>query len=84
MAKVVSLVYQEQKVAVLGKLLVQHCGLEMENSTCDASPYNVKSKVSQSDFRTFVSALEDTSVPITKDNFGGLFRLCDEFHSGEL
>jgi hypothetical protein len=38
----------------------------------------------QSDFRTFVSALEGKSVAITKDNMGGLSRLCEEFEFGEL
>jgi hypothetical protein len=49
-----------------------------------ASSYTVKSKVSQSEFRTFVSALEGASVPITNDNIGGLTRLCEEFHFGAL
>jgi hypothetical protein len=44
----------------------------------------VRSKVSQKDFRTFVSALEGASVAITKDNMEGLSRLCDEFHFGAL
>jgi hypothetical protein len=34
--------------------------------------------------RTFVSALESASVPITKDNMGGLTQLCEEFHFREL
>jgi hypothetical protein len=49
-----------------------------------ASPYTVRSTVSQSDIQTFVSVLEGATVPITKDNMGGLSRLCEEFHFGEL
>jgi hypothetical protein len=49
-----------------------------------ASLYIVRSHVSQSDFGTFVSALEGASVPLTKDNMGGLSRLCEEFQFGEL
>jgi hypothetical protein len=44
----------------------------------------VRSKVSLSDIRTFVTALEGASVPITKDNMGELTRPWDEFHFGEL
>jgi hypothetical protein len=44
----------------------------------------VRSKVSQRDFPTFVSALEGASMPIANDNIGGLSQLCEEFHFGEL
>jgi hypothetical protein len=44
----------------------------------------VRSEVTQSDIRTFVTALEGASVPITKDNIGGLTRLCEEFQFGAL
>jgi hypothetical protein len=56
----------------------------MEDPMLVVSPYTVRSKVSQRDFRTFVSALEGASVPLTKDNLGGLTRLCEEFQFGEL
>jgi hypothetical protein len=84
MAKTVSLVHPQQTFQVLEKLLVQKCGLFMEDPIVVASPYTVKSKVSQSDFRTFVSALEGAPVAITNDNFGGLSGLCEEFHFGAL
>jgi hypothetical protein len=42
------------------------------------------SHITQSDFGTYVSALEDASVPLTKDNVLGLSLLCEEFHFGEL
>jgi hypothetical protein len=40
--------------------------------------------VTLSDIRTFVTALEGASVSITKDNIGGLTRLCEEFRFGTL
>jgi hypothetical protein len=43
---------------VLEKLLVQQCGFVMENLILMASPYKVRSKVSQINFGKFVSALE--------------------------
>jgi hypothetical protein len=44
----------------------------------------VKSQVTLSDIRTFVTAPKGVSVSITKDNMGGVTRLCEEFHFGEL
>jgi hypothetical protein len=43
------------------------------------SPYTLKSQVSLTDFRGFVSALERETVTITNENFIGLSQLCDEF-----
>jgi hypothetical protein len=65
------------------KLLVRKCALYLEEPILVASPYTVRSKVLLNDFRTFVSALEGASVPITNDNIGGLtwlslFRESDE------
>jgi hypothetical protein len=37
-----------------------------------------------SDFREFVSALEDTTVKVTNNNFRGLTQLCEEFHFQDL
>jgi hypothetical protein len=84
MAKTVSLVHPQQTFQALEKLLIQKCGLFTEGPIVVASPYTLRSKVSLSDFRTFVSALEGASVTITKDNFGGLSRLCEEFQFREL
>jgi hypothetical protein len=84
MAKIVSLVHPQQTFQVFEKLLVQKFSLFMEDPMLVVSPYTVRSKVSQSDLRTFVSALEGASVPITKDNMGGLSGLCEEFRLGEL
>jgi hypothetical protein len=83
MAKV-TLTHPQQTLQVLEKLLVQKCGLFMEDAVLLASPYTVKSKVSLSAFQALVSALEGASVPITNENMGGLPRLCEEFHFGEL
>jgi hypothetical protein len=44
----------------------------------------VRSQVTLSDIRTFVTALEGVSVSITTDNIGGLTRLCEEFQFGTL
>jgi hypothetical protein len=84
MTKTVSLVHPQQTFQVLEKLLVQKCGLFREDPILVSSPLPVKSKVSQRDFQTFVSALEGASVPITNDNLGGLSRLCEEFQFGAL
>jgi predicted nucleic acid-binding Zn-ribbon protein len=37
-----------------------------------------------SDFREFVSALEGTTVKVTKNNINGLFQLWEEFHFRDL
>jgi hypothetical protein len=84
MAKTVTLVHPQESFQVLEKLLIQKCGLVTEDPILVTSPYTVRSKVSLSDIRTFVSALEGALLPITKDNMGGLTRLCEEFHFGEL
>jgi hypothetical protein len=75
MAKTFSLVHPRQTVEVLGTLLVQKCGLFLEDPMLVASRYTVISQVSVSDFRTFVSALEGAAVTINNDNFRGLSRL---------
>jgi hypothetical protein len=84
MAKTVSLIHPQQRFQVLEKLLIQKCDLFKDNPSLTTSPYIVRSHVSQSDFGTFVSALEGSSVPLTKDNMGGLSLLCEEFQFGEL
>jgi hypothetical protein len=84
MAKTVTLIHPQQTFQVLEKLLIQKCDLCKDNPSLTASPYIVRSHISQSDFRTFVSALEGASVPLTKDNLLGLTLLCEEFHFGEL
>jgi hypothetical protein len=72
MAKKVSLIHPQERFQVLEKLLVQKCGLFTDDPLLVASPYIVRSQVTQSDVRTFVTALEGASVPVTKDNIGGL------------
>jgi hypothetical protein len=84
MAKTVSLVHPQQTFQVLEQLLVGKCDLFRDDLMLVASPYTVMSKVTLRDFRTFVSALEGASVPITNDNLGRLSRLCEEFHFAAL
>jgi hypothetical protein len=58
MAKKVSLVHPQERFQVLEKLLVQKCDLFMDDPLLVASPYTVRSEVTQSDIRTFATALE--------------------------
>jgi hypothetical protein len=80
MAKTVTLVHPNETVQVPGKLLVSKCDLFAEDPGLAAVPYHVQSRVSVSDFREFVSALQGTTVKVTNNNFKGLSLLCDEFH----
>jgi hypothetical protein len=48
------------------------------------APYDLKSRVSLSDFQEFVSALQGTPVKVTSNNFEGLSQLCEEFHFRDL
>jgi hypothetical protein len=84
MAKTVSLVHPQERFEVLEKLLVEKCGFFPEDPLLVASPYIVRSQVTLSDLRTFVTALEDASVSITTDDMGGFTRLCEEFQFGAL
>jgi hypothetical protein len=61
-------------------LLVSKCDLFSDDPGFAAVPYDLKSHVSVSDFRQFVSALEGTTVTVTNNNFKGLSQLCEEFH----
>jgi hypothetical protein len=84
MAKTVSLVHPQERFQVLEKLLVQKCGLFTADPLLVASPSTVRSQVTLSDIRTFVTALEGGSVSITTGNIGGLTRLCEGFQFGAL
>jgi hypothetical protein len=65
-------------------LIVSRCDLFADDPGLAALPYHLKSKVSLSDFREFVSALEDTTVKVTNNNFKGLLELCEEFRFQDL
>jgi hypothetical protein len=49
-----------------------------------SSPYTVKSQVSLTDFRAFLSALDNSTLRITNGNFRGLSLLCEEFAARPL
>jgi hypothetical protein len=65
-------------------LMDQKCDLFMNDLMLIASAYNVKSPVSLSDFREFVSAVKGTTVKITNNNFKGLSLPCEEFRFRDL
>jgi hypothetical protein len=69
MSKTVALVHSHETFQISPTLMVQKCDLFMNDPTLTASPYNVKSPVSLSDFREFVSAMKGTTVKITNNNF---------------
>jgi hypothetical protein len=75
----VTLVHPEETLKVPGLQAITKCSLFQKNLTLSAAPYRVKSPVTLSDFREFVSALEGKEVEITDTNFPGLQRLCEEF-----
>jgi hypothetical protein len=80
----VTLVHPSEAAQLLGRLLVLKCDLFANNMELTISPYTLKSQVSLSDFRDFVSALEGIDINITNHNFKGLSQLCDEFGFRDL
>jgi hypothetical protein len=79
MAKAVTLVHPNARLQVPGKLLVNKCDLFGDDPGLAALPYHLKSQVSVSEFREFVSALEGTTVKVRNNNFRGLLQLSEEF-----
>jgi hypothetical protein len=79
MAKAMTLVHPNATVQVPVRLVVSKCDLFVDDPGLTAFPYHLKSRVSVNDFREFVSALEDRTVKVTKDNFRGLLHLSEEF-----
>jgi hypothetical protein len=84
MSKTVALVHQQETFQISPKDVLQKCDLFINDPMLIASPYKVKSPVSLGDFREFVSALRNTTVKITNNNFTGLSQLCDEFGFRDL
>jgi hypothetical protein len=84
MAQTVSLIHPQQTLQVSAKLLVQKCDLFGDDPTLTTFPYEVRSQVSLTDFRAFISALEGKTVTINNGNIRGLARLCEELHFREL
>jgi hypothetical protein len=71
MAKAVPLVHPNATLQVPARLLVTKCDLFLNEPGLAALAYDVKSPVSVSDFREFVSTLSGTTVKVTNDNFRG-------------
>jgi hypothetical protein len=84
MGQVVTLVHPEGTFEVPAKLFVNKCERFADDARLAALPYHLKSRVSLSDLREFVSALEGTAVKVTNNNFKGLLQLCAEFHFRDL
>jgi hypothetical protein len=78
------LVHPLQTFTVQARLIVLKCDFFADNPVLAASPYVVRSLVSLTDIREFISAVEGNDVEITNDNFKGLSALCDEFGFGDL
>jgi hypothetical protein len=88
MAKAVTLVHPKATLELPARLLISKCDLFADDPGLATVPYHVKSRVSVSDFREFVSALEGAVVKVANDNFRGVSQLCEEFlfrdFAGEL
>jgi hypothetical protein len=84
MSKTVALLHPHETFQISPTLIIQKCDLFMNDPMLIASPYNVKSPVSLSDFRQFLSLVKGTTVKITNNNFKGLSQLCDEFGFRDL
>jgi hypothetical protein len=69
---------------VPARLLISKCDLFCDDRRLTALPYHLKSRVSVSDFREFVPALEGTTVKVTNNNVNGLFQLWEDFHFRDL
>jgi hypothetical protein len=75
----VTLVHPEETLKVPVLQAINKCRLFQKNLTLAAAPHRIKSSVTLSHFREFVSVLEGKVVDITDTNFTGLQRLCEEF-----
>jgi hypothetical protein len=83
-AKVVTFVHPRATLQFPAPLVVSKCDLFADNRGLVASPYDLKSRVSLSDFWEFLSVLEGTAVELTTNNFKGLWQLCEEFRFRDL
>jgi hypothetical protein len=79
MAKVVTLVHSNATSQVPAHLLISKCDLFDDEPWLAALTYHLKSKVSVSELREFLLALESTTLKVTNNNFRGLSQLCEEF-----
>jgi hypothetical protein len=80
----ITLVHAQESRQVSGRQFIHKCTILNENPAMIAAPYLVRSSVSLSVFNDFVSALEDEAIQITKDNYGGLMLLVNEFGCQDL
>jgi hypothetical protein len=84
MAKVVTLVHSQETLQIHAYLLVNKRNLFDGDPGLAALPYHLKCRISVSDWREFVSALDGTPVTISNSNHRGLPQLCDEFGFRDL
>jgi hypothetical protein len=75
----VTLVHPEETLKVPVLQSINKCSLFQKNQTLAATPYRIKSSVTLSHFREFVSILEGKELEIKNTNFIRLQRLCEEF-----
>jgi hypothetical protein len=75
----VTLIHPEDKFTTPIVQAITKFNLFQSNPTLLATPYPLKSSVTLSIFREFVSAFEGNAVKITNTNFAGLQQLCEEF-----
>jgi hypothetical protein len=80
----VTLVHPEETLKVPHLQAINKCSLFQSNPVLAATPYRVKSSVTLSHFREFVSALEGKEVEITDTNFTWLQRLYKKFDFSEF
>jgi hypothetical protein len=75
----VTLVHPHEHYQVPAPRLIDKCTLFKQNLPLVCAPYSVKSSVPIEVFRTFISALDDGVIEITKSNFAELSLLSTEF-----
>jgi hypothetical protein len=80
----VTLVHPEETFTIPALQAMTKCNIFQNNTTLLISPYRVKSSVSLSIFREFLSAFDGNSINITSTNFTELQRLCNEFGFTEI
>jgi hypothetical protein len=80
----VALVHPEETLTVPALQAKNKCTLFQQNEALLASPYKLRSSVSLTLFRQFVSALEGNAIEIASADFSGLTQLCEEFGFEEL
>jgi hypothetical protein len=79
MTEAVSLLHLSETVQVSAQALVRKCSLFTDDPCLAGAPYALKSSVFVADLRQFVSGLDGEAVSITKEDFRGLWLLCEGF-----